>query len=128
MWSLAMRTSMIFLINSWKAFQQAGSDRAREWSTRLLVVEAFRIHMAFLLGNGFGWSRISLSTNFTSEILILINFLLESVVEDVVHVLIALVVLVVAAKESTIGLLVVFCLHSSSAACKFKCNTEVSDY
>ena len=64
--------------------------------------------MAFLLGNGFGWSRINLSANITSEILILINSLLKRFVEHVVRVLVVLVVLVVAAEESTIGLLVGF--------------------
>ena len=118
---------MIFLINSWKAVHQAVPDRARERSTRLLVVEAFRIHIAFLLGSSFGWSRISLSANVLSEISVLVStFLLDRVVEDVVRVLVVLVILVVATEQSTIRCLVFFCLRSSSATCKFKCNTEVS--
>ena len=66
--------------------------------------------MPFLLGSGFSWRRISLSATIMSDILILIMFLLQRAVEHVVHDLVVLVVLVVAAKESTVGLLVVFCL------------------
>ena len=125
MWPCASRTSKIFLIDSWKAVLLAALERARARSTRLLVVDAFRIHMPFLLG-GFSWRRISLPATIMSDILILIIFLLQRAVEDLAHDLVVLVVLVVAAKESTVDLLVVFCLHSSSAAYKYKFNTKVN--
>ena len=79
---------MIFLIDSWKAVLLTAPDRARERSTRLLVDEAFRIHMAFLLGNGFGWCKISFSANIMPASLILITFFLERAVEDAIRVLV----------------------------------------
>ena len=105
MWALARRTPMIFLIDSWKAVLLTAPDRARERSTRLLVDEAFRMHMAFLLGNGFGWCKIRFSTNIVPASLILIIFLLQRAVEDIFRVLVALVVLVVATEKRTIDLL-----------------------
>ena len=73
----ARRTSKIFLINSWKAVLLAGPDRAGEWSTRLLVDEAFRVHVTFFLGNGFGWCSIWFSATSVSASFIMVIFLLE---------------------------------------------------
>ena len=59
----------------------------------------------------------------------MIIFWNERVVECVVvRVFVVLVVLVLTAKQVTIHLLVSICLHAGCAACKFKCNTEVSHW
>ena len=71
----------------------------------MLVHEAIRIDIAVFLRNCSDLSRICLSVIITlsDNIILIIAFLLDRVVEDVVRVL---VVLVVAAEQSTVKVLV----------------------